>query len=84
LTLFICANGSGIDYINDNRSLSTNEAKKIVQDTLREYSITKLDFYDYPMAKFFIAKFLDKGVKIKHIEKIFKIGHYRIKRILAS
>ena len=85
MPLFNMIHGTNIDTNNTSKAsnrLTLLESKKIINDILNKYFLIDIDFNQKNMAKFFIKKFLDSGVKIYHLEKIFKLGHHRIKRII--
>ena len=76
--------GDGIDFANDRRKPSINDSRKKINEILKQYYLAELDLKNSKMVKFFVAKFLDDGIKFTNIEKIFKIGHRKMKRILEK
>ena len=61
-----------------------SDSKKVIRAILNQYCLSEIDFKNSEMVKFFVTKFLDKGIKITNVETILNIGHYKLKKILES
>lgn len=74
--------GIGIEYKKDLPKLDFFEADKFIDNILKECCINDLKQESVDIQKYFFKLFIRNGVGIYQIEKILKIDHRKVKKII--
>ena len=74
--------GKGFDLKPDTPRVTLKKAEAIISQLLRKLSISELKNENYEVQKRCFKRLLQEGVTIYHIEKILKVDHRKVKRMI--
>lgn len=76
--------GEGMEYKNDERTLSIIQSKDMILNILNKYCIKNIKDETIEVQKYFLKKFIRERISLYHIEKILQIDHRKAKKLIDS